>query len=90
MADTTGAIPFVKAFAKARFALAKRVPKIAKIGNNSIDKERADTRDLFMDVIDHCVGDSFHIVPLCGTFRQRLKDAEVPSGYLYFNCALQC
>ena len=80
----TGAVPAVKAYAKARTALAKRVPKPQKTGNNATDKERADTRDLFMDVIDHCVWDPSNIVPLYGTLRQRLKEAESPTGEFDF------
>ena len=74
----------VVATAKAHTALAKKIPRPQKTGNAQQDQELETQRELFMQLIDHCIWDGKHILPLYGALTHRLSSAGQPQGDGYF------
>lgn len=59
-----------------RTPLAERVPKAAPTGNMAVDSEKAGLRRMFQEIIDHCIYDASHIMPLYSVLTERVEDAQ--------------
>ena len=60
--------------------LALKAPHPKKTGNAAIDTTNEAERELFMVMIDHCMSDSSHSMPLHITLMNRLSSADLEVG----------
>ena len=63
-----------------RSAYGMKMPNISKTGNEEIDEQAESNRQLLMDVIDVCLDNPKHILPLFGSLKKRLAQVGQPQG----------
>ena len=67
-----------------RTAFAKKAPKLPRTGNKDVDDQADSNRGLLMDIIDVCLDDPKHILPLFGSLKKRIAEAAAPTGPGFF------
>lgn len=56
------------------------LPRVAKSGNEARDKQASAERNLLVNLIEACLADGSHIVPLYDMYLQRARDKPVVAG----------